>query len=460
MTLELPEYADDILTSDATYVSVDGGRASAKTWTVAHKLVLDAIQGQEKIMVCRSYKASLPVSAIAAIKIAITNCGVDRMFDIQRDHIYGTNGSEFEFSGLETDPDRQIRGWEGITKTWVEEASGLSDLAARILVPTALRRANSQILFTWNANERTDWVWQRFIENPRPSDLVMRVNYDQNPFLPPLLEEEIREMRELDPVMFRHVWKGEPLDAAGDKHVLPYHLLRACKTAYQRGLWKEADLWPIDIGLDIADGGADKNALAVRMGPVLTYLNVWASTTPGDLLPTATTAHIKAIETGAEKLWYDAGGVGSAIRGDFLRLDGAYELGAINNNQVVGGPDFPYRVGRTNEQEFTSRGIQNAWNLRLRALRTIQLLKGRDVDINKCLFLSTDIPQLETMMVNMTKPTWYNHPQSGKVTLDKKDLGARGVQGANYEKNKSPDEFDAVALAFGGDAEHGLLSTL
>ena len=31
-------------------------------------------------------------------------------------------------------------------------------------------------------NLRTDWCWQRFVVNPRPSDVIVKVNWSDNPW--------------------------------------------------------------------------------------------------------------------------------------------------------------------------------------------------------------------------------------------------------------------------------------
>ena len=100
------------------------------------------------------------------------------------------------------------------------------------------------------------------------------------------------------------VISGEWIDAAVDAHL---HI------AGMDG----SDDWM--AGLDLADEGADKNALVIRQGVILRYVEEWGERDPG-----ATTR--RAIQTLRERgqsripVQYDSIGIGATVKAEFNRL--------------------------------------------------------------------------------------------------------------------------------------------
>ena len=81
--------------------------------------------------------------------------------------------------------------------------------------------------------------------------------------------------------------------------------------------------------------------------------------------------------------------------GEFMRLDPDYQVLPVNFGGKVAGPGVMYEPRRTNEQVFARRNAQMAFNLRLRANRTVRLLNGdEDVDPASCLFIRSRHPAL------------------------------------------------------------------
>ena len=93
-----------------------------------------------------------------------------------------------------------------------------------------------------------------------------------------------------------------------------------------------------------------------------------------------------------------------------------------------------------------------AFALRLRANRTVRLLEGdTDVDPATCLFISSKIPRLEQYLSELTQPRYRTNPTTGKLEIDKR---------GDDEAKKSPDSYDATALAFARDSDAGLRARL
>ena len=444
--VQLPMWAKPFC-QPARYKTAYGGRASSKTWTFAHLMVADAARQNIRIACCRQHQNSIRESVKTTIEIAIRRLGLQDFFDIQQHVINGANGSHFFFTGLE-EKRESIRGWESVNRVWVEEAQNMTPETAEILIPT-LRTAGCEIWLTWNPKNRTDWVWDRFIVHPRQDDVIAKVNWRDNPWFPEESEIERRACEIETPELYAHIWEGEPDDGGGDRKILTYDILRNCIDAYRRGLHKQASgQLVLDAGLDIADGGGDSNALVIRRGPIIESAESWHPAESGFLTPTAKRAHRKCDEEGVYRIYYDTSGVGSPIRGEFARIPTkSYALRAVNFGGKVGGANKTFSRGIKNEDMFARRNGQLGWALRLRAMRTVRLLKGENVDPTECLFISDKIPRIEQYIAQLSQPVWRDNPTTGKTEIDK-----RGKEG----EEKSPDLYDATALAFARDSDNGI----
>ena len=446
----LPEWARPFA-AHRRYKSARGGRASGKTWTFARLIAARAANEPIRVACGREFQSSIKVSAKPALEIAIRQLGLSDRFVVQEQTIRGRNGSFFFFRGLERNRD-EIRGWEDVDLVWVEEAQRLSEESARVLIPT-IRKPGSELWFSWNPKYRSDWAWRRFVLSGRPDDLSVVVNYNDNGYrrrrdgewvswLPPEADDERRYDRRFNPDLYAHIWEGHPDDTGAERKLLPYAMLSDCVEAY--GKYAEQATGMTEVGLDVADTGVDMNAVVVRRGPCVEYVDEWRAKIISE---TSWRAHGVAAEHGATRLYYDAGGPGAGVRSDFAKMaDRPYVVrpelfgGRVKGKAVR----FSYRVA--NEEFFARRNAQMGWALRLRAQATGRLLAGEDVDIDRCLFISPKIRQLEKFLAQMTQPAWRENPVTGKTELMKRD----------EEKEPSPDMYDACALAFAHDSEHGL----
>ena len=442
--LHLPRWARRF-TQRAPYKCAYGGRGSSKTWTVAHLLIAEAASRPLRIAVCRSVGASIAVSAKPALEIAIHRMGLGGCFDVYNWAIRGkkgtpAEGSFFFFRGIETNR-QEIRGWEDVDRVWVEEAQYMTEATANILIPT-IRKDGSEIWFTWNPISRTDWVWRRFVQNSLPTDVIEQVNWRDNPWFPERANDERLYMLKTNPEMYAHIWEGQPADEVGDLVVLPYRMLLDCVEAFKHGLHMGVSPWPLDAGLDIADQGADWNALVARKGPVIYHAEKWHENTLG---ATARRAASAAQHDGVKRLFYDAGGIGAGVTSYFREMPNrGFVIRPETFGDAVRGKNTTFAYKRTNAEFFARRNAQLAWALRLRAENTRRLMDGDAVDPARCLFIDNGIPRLEQYLAELAQPTW-REGVTGKTELIKRD-----------DDEPSPDLFDATSLAFAHDSENGL----
>ena len=438
------------------YIAIHGGRGSSKTSMVARYIIRRCREGGKpfRVIVARDYARYLPESAMEALQIAIRTWLPDKADEWETrggviHHL--PSGSRIMFAGLELIGE-SFKGWEEVDLLWIEEAQTLKRRTWNIIYPT-VRAPKSQIVLTWNPRERSELAWQRFVLHDDPYALVLKVNYYDNPWLPDVLRSDIEFDKEFNPNYYNHIWLGEPDDSSGTK-ILPYSTLLKCVDGYIK--YGAHRYTPIDCGLDIADGGADRNALVTRAGPCVEHREEWASEMAGHLRPTAVKAAFTAMDHNAWMLYYDRTGVGSPILGHFHELDYfKTPVFGVSFGEKPGGPDQPYELYpfRTNEETFAKRNAQLAFALRIRATHTMSLMEGDDgVSPDDCLFINPKIWRLEEYLAEMSRPD-YRIGTTGKIEIDKRvtrttDDGQRVV---GYEK--SPDSFDGTSLAFARDSQ-------
>lgn len=193
----------------ARYKVFYGGRGGAKSWMFARVLVRMAAQGCLRILCARQFQASISDSVHRLISDQIHIMGLDSEFSITEKSIKSATGSEFLFKGLEKSI-REIKSTEGIDICWVEEAQSVADSNWEILIPT-VRKERSEIWISFNPYLETDPTYQRFVVNPPPDSIVVKVGWEDNPWFPSTLDKERLHMMATDIDAYNHVWGGYPV---------------------------------------------------------------------------------------------------------------------------------------------------------------------------------------------------------------------------------------------------------
>ena len=207
MTIELPEKLLFFLTENKRYKVAYGGRGSAKSWTVARCLILNAIKSKVRILCTRQLQTSIKDSVHKLLCDSINDLKLNEYFNITRDAITCINGSEFIFKGLQNQTN-EIKSMEGINFCWCEEAQSISEDSWQILIPT-IRKEGSEIWITFNPDREEDATYQRFVKNTPPDSVVELVNYYDNPWFPDVLRKEMEYCKEVDFGKYEHVWLGK-----------------------------------------------------------------------------------------------------------------------------------------------------------------------------------------------------------------------------------------------------------
>ncbi len=191
----------------ARYKAFYGGRGSGKSHSIATALVVMAAERPLRVLAAREIQRSIRDSSKRLLDDRIAALGLTRRYRSTAEAIRGRNGSLFLFAGLRSNPE-SIKSMEGVDIAWVEEAATVSQRSLDILVPT-IRKAGSELWFTWNPRHPSDPVDAMFRRGPpRPDAILARVSYADNPWFPAVLDAERLWDRSRDLEKYAHVWEG------------------------------------------------------------------------------------------------------------------------------------------------------------------------------------------------------------------------------------------------------------
>jgi phage terminase large subunit len=197
-------------------------------------------------------------------------------------------------------------------------------------------------------------------------------------------------------------------------------------------------------GLDVADEGGDKNALAIRHGVILKYIENWGE---GDTGATARRALQKVVEYSCSELYYDSIGVGAGVKAETNRLRGEWAIPKGLKILPWNAADTPDRPNERlipndthspkNEDFFLNLKAQGWWNLRVRFEKTYKaVIHGIKYDPAELISLPSDLPLLHEIERQLSQAT-QNHNGKGKLVVDKMPEGA-----------KSPNLADAIVMCY------------
>ena len=208
--------------------------------------------------------------------------------------------------------------------------------------------------------------------------------------------------------------------------------------------------------LDVADEGGDKNALAMRHGVVLQYGKHWGE---GDAGESARRAVQDSMAAGMDELYYDAVGVGAAVKAETNRLAHA---GLIPETFRI----MPWFAGASplnpedhlisyddktplNKDFFANLKAQGWWNLRVRFEKTYKAVtQGHAIDHEELISLPSTLPNIHEIKMELSQAQKKLTP-SGKFAVDKKPDGTR-----------SPNLADAIVMCYTPTREVSILDVL
>lgn len=219
-----------------------------------------------------------------------------------------------------------------------------------------------------------------------------------------------KKIKEVGDIIFAQEYDID-YDASLPNICIPAKYIRPCVT-----LDIEED-GAIIAGLDVADDGNDKNALAIRKGNKLLHIEEWSGIDVGQTT-------MKALEIceklNVEIMNYDSIGVGAGVKSTINMIKPKIKCNAIS---VAESPTNGKYGEKENKDTFINLRAELWW-------------KMRDRFKNKEISLLDD----NELISELSQPLYFFN-EKGKIQIEsKKDMRKRGI--------KSPNKADALLLAF------------
>lgn len=206
MPIELPSKLQ-CLFKPSRYKILYGGRGGAKSQSVARALLLQGAQAKHKILCAREIQKSIQDSVHSLLKEQIEEMGLQGFYEVQKSTILGKNGTEFLFAGLRSNI-ANIKSIPNITRAWVEEAQSASASNIKTLALT-VRAPKSEVWMSFNPDLEDDPIYQDYVVTPPDDAIVVKINYDDNPFFPEVLRKEMESDKRKNYEQYLHVWEGQ-----------------------------------------------------------------------------------------------------------------------------------------------------------------------------------------------------------------------------------------------------------
>lgn len=214
LTIDLPRKAQEAMLATHTpagkrvrYRVLYGGRDSAKSHTFGRMALARGRAKQEQILCVREVQESIADSVHRLLSNLTQSLGMADFYDIQQKYINGLNRTQFSFRGLSKETRDSLKSQEGTTICWVEEAHTITERSWDILEPT-IRASNSELWLSFNPEMDTDYIYRMFVLNPPDDAIVVRLNWQDNPWRSTVLDATRERMQRNDPEKYLHVYEG------------------------------------------------------------------------------------------------------------------------------------------------------------------------------------------------------------------------------------------------------------
>lgn len=206
MQVKIPATLIPIFQGAARYRAAYGGRGSGKSVTFAKMLLLRGLEKRRKLLCGREFQNSIKDSVHAELEKQIYEMGLGDFYTVQDKTIIGANGTTIIYRGFWNNLN-SLRSLTDVDICWVEEAESLSERSWQVLVPT-IRNPNSELWFTFNPEREDSPTKQRLIDTQADNIKIVKINWQQNPWFPAVLNEERLTLQKRDPDAYQHVWEG------------------------------------------------------------------------------------------------------------------------------------------------------------------------------------------------------------------------------------------------------------
>lgn len=200
-----------------------GGYGSSKSYHVAQKLHLKLLQEKRKALVVREVYDTIRDSCFSLLEEVAESMGIyDRLkFKTSPMQVIYPNGSKIIFKGM--DKPAKLKSINGVSVIWLEECSevkyaGYKELLGRLRHLTS----SNHIICSTNPVGEDNWTFKHFFKDEENDRIILDDNElyenrvvvtnntyyhhsvcDDNYFLPESYIEELDQMKEYDPDLYR-----------------------------------------------------------------------------------------------------------------------------------------------------------------------------------------------------------------------------------------------------------------
>jgi phage terminase large subunit len=253
-----------------------------------------------------------------------------------------------------------------------------------------------------------------------------------------------RQQRFIDDGLL-HIFRQEvdrDYAAAVENTIIPANWIRAAINAHKKLLLP--DEGRCMAGLDVADSGGHRNALAIRRGIILRYIDCWGERDTG---ATARKTVAAVRKYAPLQVQYDCVGVGAGVKAEtnrlrddgllpegirFIPFDAAAQVRKPDQRVVQGDRDSPL-----NKDFYANLKAQAWWDLRRRFEKTWRaVIHDEHYEADELISLDGDMPRIRELEKELAQPT-ITHSARLKLMVEKKPEGTR-----------SPNMADAVVMCF------------
>ena len=419
----------------APYKVAYGGRGSGKSYFFAELAVEVARRTKTVILCAREFQGSISDSVIKLLSETIYRLGYQNEFEIQKNTIthLGT-GATFIFLGVKNNVTK-IKSVQGVGICWVEEAEAVTKDSWEVLLPSIRGDKHAEVWVSFNPKNILDDTYQRFIVNPPEGTIIVKANYQDNPhFHETPLPKQMQECKERDYDLYLHIWEGEPVADSDLAIIKPSWVAAAVDAHIKLGFQPSGKK---RIGFDVADEGADSNALTYAHGSIVLNVQEWKN---GDVIDSSNRVNAFADSVSADQITYDSIGVGAGVKAHMKRV-AKRQVSGFNAGESVFEPDDNYLPGKTNRDMFSNLKAQSWWAVRDRFYNTWRAIKhGEKFRDDQLISLSSDLQSLEYLKAELSRPR-VDYDGNGRVKVEsKKDMKKRGIP--------SPNMADSLIMAF------------
>lgn len=247
----------NVLFEPHPYKIAYGGRGGAKSWGFARALLILGTQKRLRILCARETQKSIRDSVHQLLATQIKELGLEDFYRIEKSAIYGTNGTTVLFAGLRHNIDN-LKSMEALSLCWVEEGQGVSKDSWDKLIPTLFRIPDCELWVSFNPDLESDNTYQRFIVDPPPGAVVVKLTWRDNPWFPEGLRREMEDARRRNVDEYNHIWEGvcintlanaiyanelRLVDTEGRIRRVPYDPAKPVDTAWDLGYGDLVSIW-------------------------------------------------------------------------------------------------------------------------------------------------------------------------------------------------------------------------